>query len=106
DRSDPAVFPRRCSMPSQLSIAPPSTVEVAGVPVGSFTTPSLTSRILEMARSEELQVAVGVNAHVCNLARRDDRFSRLLSSSTTYADGQSVVWAGRMLGATLPEHAT
>lgn len=90
-------------MSSQLSLVPPSTVEVAGVHVGSFTVSTLTSRIIEMARSEEVQVAVGVNAHVCNLARRDERFSRLLSTSINYADGQSVVWAGRLLGGHLPE---
>lgn len=90
-------------MSSQLRLAPDQPLDVAGVRVGSFTHATLTSQVLEMARSDKVQVAVGVNAHVCNLARRDKRFSRLLADSTTYADGQSVVWAGRLLGGHLPE---
>lgn len=90
-------------MPSQLGLAPAETVKVAGVRVDSFSLSTLTARVLEMARSDSVHVAVGVNAHVCNQARSDARFSQLLSESTTYADGQSVVWAGRFLGGHLPE---
>lgn len=79
------------------------SVTVAGVRVDSFTEASLVSRVLEMASSDGVDVAVGVNAHVCNQARQDDRFRQLLASSTTYADGQSIVWAARLLGGHLPE---
>lgn len=78
------------------------SVEIAGVHVDSFTEQSLTARVLEFARTAGVDVAVGVNAHVCNLARRDPELLRFLDRSVTYADGQSVVWAARWLGARLP----
>lgn len=78
-------------------------VVVAGVRIEPFTLASLTERVLHMARSDGVDVAVGINAHVCNQARRDPQFSRLLSRATTYADGQSVVWASRLLQKNLPE---
>lgn len=79
------------------------SVDVAGVRVDSFTQASLVERVLAMAVGPRTSVAVGVNAHVCNLARRDRALAGLLSTSTTYADGQSVVWAARLLGGDLPE---
>ena len=89
-------------MSDQLAAAPTRSVEVAGVRVDSFTLSGLTSWVLEKAQSESVHVAVGVNAHVCNSARSDERFRELVSQATTYADGQSVVWAGRFLGGHLP----
>ncbi|MFK4762371.1 WecB/TagA/CpsF family glycosyltransferase [Microbacterium sp. ZW T5_45] len=80
-----------------------ASVVVAGVRVGSFTRDSFVDRVLTMARGDSTRVAVGVNAHVCNLARTDARLREALSTSTTYADGQSVVWAARLLGGHLPE---
>lgn len=79
------------------------SVTVAGVRVDSFTSASLTSRVVEMATTDGVDVAVGINAHVCNQARKDERFRELLTAATTYADGQSIVWAARLLGGHLPE---
>lgn len=84
---------------------PPAGVEsidVAGVRVDSYSESTLIDRVLTMSSGDRTEVAVGVNAHVCNLARKDERFSRLLDASTTYADGQSVVWAAKVLGLPLP----
>lgn len=77
-------------------------IDVAGVRVDSFTEEALIERILTMAAGDRTQVAVGVNAFVCNMARKDKHFRRLLAESTTYADGQSVVWAAKLLGGHLP----
>lgn len=79
-----------------------ASVDVAGVRVDSYSESTLIDRILEMSSGDRTEVAVGVNAHVCNLARKDDHFRRLLAAGTTYADGQSVVWAAKMLGVALP----
>lgn len=79
-----------------------ASIDVAGMPVGSFSESTLIDRILTMASGDRVEVAVGINASVCNLARKDRHFQQLLSASTTYADGQSVVWAARLLGAALP----
>lgn len=80
-----------------------SSAYIAGVRVGSFTELSIVQRVMEMATSDGVDVAVGVNAHVCNLARRDAAFQQFLSEAVTYADGQSVVWAANLLGGDVPE---
>lgn len=77
-------------------------VEVTGVLIDSFTEASLTQRVIDFAKSPGVDIAVGVNAHVCNLARKDVDFARFLDRSYTYADGQSVVWGARLLGSGLP----
>lgn len=79
-----------------------TAAEVSGVHVGSFSEASLIDRVLAMATSDGVDVAVGVNAHVCNLARKDAEFRQLLTRSINYADGQSVVWAANLLGSDLP----
>jgi N-acetylglucosaminyldiphosphoundecaprenol N-acetyl-beta-D-mannosaminyltransferase len=49
-------------------------------------------------------VAVGVNADVVNRAGRDaDVRSAVVNADIAYADGQSVVWAARLLGISVPE---
>lgn len=78
------------------------SVDIAGVRVDSFTEASLIAQVIEWTKRDGVDVAVGVNAHVCNLARRDPQFRRLVSSGATYADGQSVVWAAKLLGGHLP----
>lgn len=84
-------------------LAVPESVDVTGVRVDSFTVDTLVDRVLEMARTEGADVAVGVNAHVCNLAHCSPGFRALVNEATTYADGQSVVWAANLLGGHLPE---
>lgn len=79
-----------------------AAVDVTGVHVDSFTEESLTRRVVEFARTPGVDVAVGVNAHVCNLARKDPTLARFLDRSFTYADGQSIVWGARLLGGNLP----
>lgn len=90
-------------MTEQTAEATTAFIDVAGIPVGDFTQSSLVSRIMSMAQSGGVEVAVGVNAYVCTMARPDETFRELVSKSVTYADGQSVVWAGRLLGGTMPE---
>jgi N-acetylglucosaminyldiphosphoundecaprenol N-acetyl-beta-D-mannosaminyltransferase len=49
------------------------------------------------------QFAVPVNAHLVNLANADPELAEILRhSGLNYADGQAVVWAGRMLGQPVP----
>ncbi|MDR6878031.1 MULTISPECIES: WecB/TagA/CpsF family glycosyltransferase [Microbacterium] len=77
---------------------------VDGVPVQSLTMAALVDAIVAMTRTTGVDVLVGVNAHVVNLARHDATLRRFLATTTmNYADGQSVVWATRLLGAALPE---
>lgn len=77
---------------------------VVGVPLDPLTTSELVSLLMSWTEQPGPRVAVGVNAHVCNLASTDSRFrERMLAADVCYADGQSVVWAGRMLGVPVPE---
>lgn len=63
-----------------------------------------TQRILEWSTSRSPHIAVGVNAHVCVQAERDSNIREAFQNADlVYADGQSVVWAARLLGTTLPE---
>lgn len=53
---------------------------------------------------DRVRTAVGVNAHVCNLAAREPEFRWLVrDADLAYADGQSVVWASRLFGVHMPE---
>jgi N-acetylglucosaminyldiphosphoundecaprenol N-acetyl-beta-D-mannosaminyltransferase len=49
-------------------------------------------------------LAIGVNANVVNLMADSRAFSaRVLDADLRYADGQSMVWASRLFGLTVPE---
>jgi len=77
---------------------------VLGVPVNRITRVDTVETIMQWTTAPGLRVAVGVNAAVCNLAARDRHFRRaLLEADLRYPDGQSVVWASRLLGVGLPE---
>ncbi|WP_298040033.1 WecB/TagA/CpsF family glycosyltransferase [uncultured Microbacterium sp.] len=90
------------STPTVVGRTGTPSVVVAGVRVDSFSEVTIVERVIAMATSPGVDVAVGVNAHVCNLARNDAAFQSLVSAGTTYADGQSVVWAARLLGGDHP----
>lgn len=82
----------------------PGITRIDGVPVAAVTLREATARILEMSATGTTDILVGVNAHVVNLARHDERLRTFLNTTTfNYADGQSVVWAARSLGTVLPE---
>ena len=72
---------------------------VVGVRVDAVTMNGAVGTILRWVdESLPPRVAVGVNAYVCNMATTNRRFSSLLDSvDLLYADGQSVVWAARLL---------
>lgn len=81
-------------------------VAVCGVEVDDVDMSGAVETIVGWAGGDTsaVHVAIGVNAAVCTMSRRDRRFAELLGrASMRYADGQSVVWASRLLGAPLPE---
>lgn len=82
---------------------PPRRV-VAGAPVDAVSLDELLDEIDRWIVDGGRHVAVGVNANVCNLAARDPEMRRHLDAADLlYADGQSVVWASRLLGHPVPE---
>lgn len=84
------------------SSRPPSTV--LGLRVSALTAAELVATVIGWTKTRVTHVAVGVNAHVCNLAAADPHFRKhLVAADLCYADGQAVVWAGRLLGNPLPE---
>lgn len=77
---------------------------VAGVPIDAVDMTDMVRIIMDWTTRTETHLAVGVNAHVSNLAAKDPVFrERVANADLAYADGQSIVWAGRMLGLPVPE---
>jgi len=79
-------------------------VRVIDVPVNRLTGDQVVETIMAWTTLSGSRVAVGVNAMVCNLAATDATFRKvLMQADLRYADGQSIVWASRLLGGGLPE---
>ncbi len=78
--------------------------DILGVPIAATTLEGALDLIDEViASNSQIQIGVVNAAKVVNMRRdamlRDD----VLSSDVIFADGISVVWAGRLLGRPLPE---
>ena len=72
---------------------------VMGLPLDACSAEQFVATIESWVDDCDRQFAVGVNAHLVNLANRDPALAAVLEhSGLNYADGQSVVWAARMLG--------
>ncbi len=76
---------------------------VLGVPLDACSEEQFVSTVEAWVDEGDRQFAVPVNAHLVNLAHDDPALAALLEhSGLNYADGQSVVWAARMLGHDVP----
>lgn len=82
----------------------PERIRVVNSPLDIVGMQGVLERVVKWTTTDKSHVAVGVNANVCNLASTNAEFKRMLSESDlAYADGQSVVWAARLLGGKVPE---
>lgn len=73
-------------------------------PVHDVTQADIVADVTQAVEQHCQLRLVGVNAQVCNLAARHRPYRTVLARGAyTYADGQSVVWAGRMLGGRFTE---
>jgi N-acetylglucosaminyldiphosphoundecaprenol N-acetyl-beta-D-mannosaminyltransferase len=91
------------SAPAASTAPPFARAGVLGVPLDACSADQLVSTIETWVDDGDRQFAVPVNAHLVNLANRDPELAKLLErSGLNYADGQSVVWAARMLGHEVP----
>lgn len=82
-------------------------IELLGVPVDPLDMEGTVSVLVERVERGEPTAHLGVNA--ANLvAARDDAgyLADLVAADLVSADGQSVVWAGRLLGSRVPERVT
>lgn len=87
-----------------MSTARAARGSVLQVPLDGLSQAGIVQQLIAWTASSTAHVAVGINANVCNLAHTDSTFrDRLWQADLCYADGQSVVWAGRALGVAVPE---
>lgn len=76
----------------------PRSVDVVGVRVHLIDTDELIDEVLSWTGPP--RVAMGINAHVCNMVAQSPEFDALVRAvDLRYPDGQSIVWAARLLGA-------
>jgi N-acetylglucosaminyldiphosphoundecaprenol N-acetyl-beta-D-mannosaminyltransferase len=76
---------------------------VLGVLLDACSAQEFVNTVESWVDDGDRQFAVPINAHLVNLAARDPELAALLEhSGLNYADGQSVVWAARMLGHQVP----
>lgn len=82
-------------------------VTLFGVPVHAVTmTQALDVVDAAIARREALQIGVVNAAKIVNMQRTPMLRDDVLASDLILADGIAVVWAGRLLGRSLPERVT
>jgi N-acetylglucosaminyldiphosphoundecaprenol N-acetyl-beta-D-mannosaminyltransferase len=85
--------------------APPATrAGFVGVVIDPLSMSAAVDAVERAVDERRRLIAVGVNADVVNKAARDRSVrDAVIGSSLAYADGQSVVWAARLLGIGVPE---
>jgi N-acetylglucosaminyldiphosphoundecaprenol N-acetyl-beta-D-mannosaminyltransferase len=85
-------------------LAEPERVELFGMPLDLLTMEQTVDRCVELVEAGVPAQHVVVNAGKVVLAHRDSRLREIISAcELVNADGQSVVWAGRMAGYPVPE---
>lgn len=91
----------------EIVSSPPAVRDILGVPVHAVTMAQVC-QICEHAVLEGRPLRIGVaNAAKVVKMRQDDRLRRAVTGSDlVLADGASLVWASRILGAPLPERVT
>jgi N-acetylglucosaminyldiphosphoundecaprenol N-acetyl-beta-D-mannosaminyltransferase len=78
--------------------------EVLGLLVAACTMTEMVETVEAWVDQNGMRTATYVNAFVVNQAARSTEMRRLIEANdVNYVDGQSVVWAGRMLGLPVPE---
>jgi len=92
---------------STTGAATPPRVSVAGCPIDPLTFAETLARIERLISAGTPTQHCVVNAHKAVLMERDLRLREIVSGcALVNADGQSIVWAARILGQPLPERVT
>ncbi len=75
------------------------------VTIGRWTCRELIETVCDCASAKDAMFITYANAHTINVKARDAQYARVLEQADiVYADGMSIVWASRWLGANgLPE---
>jgi N-acetylglucosaminyldiphosphoundecaprenol N-acetyl-beta-D-mannosaminyltransferase len=76
-----------------------------GISMAALTTDGFCNQIISWAKSRSKpRLVTYLNAHCVNIFFRDPEYAKIIrSADLVYADGQSVVWASRLLKESLPE---
>lgn len=81
--------------------------QLCGVAVDPLELDELLDRAIQLCQQPSPSYICYLNAHVHNLARRDERLRKVINASAIcYADGASVVWGCRRHGIALPGRLT
>lgn len=84
-----------------------SRIRICGIPVDLLTMDQSIAAVVDLLESGKGHQHVAINAAKVVLAHRDPRLRDAIEQcSLANADGQSIVWAGRLLGYTVPERVT
>jgi N-acetylglucosaminyldiphosphoundecaprenol N-acetyl-beta-D-mannosaminyltransferase len=85
----------------------PAATDICGFPVRPLDQQQLIDVLSNRARNNVQTTVHYLNAHTFNLAHYDSHFRQILTTSDLlYADGISVVLAGKLLGQSLPQRLT
>jgi N-acetylglucosaminyldiphosphoundecaprenol N-acetyl-beta-D-mannosaminyltransferase len=88
----------------ETAVAEATRHTILRCPIDALTLEQTVERIVELIRSGSPASQLSLNAAKVVDAQRDERLRGLLRRATIVsADGQSLVWAGRLLGVRLPE---
>jgi N-acetylglucosaminyldiphosphoundecaprenol N-acetyl-beta-D-mannosaminyltransferase len=80
---------------------------ICGIPVDALTMEESVAAACALIQTGEPHQHVAINAAKVVAARHDSRLRQIIEScAIANADGQSVVWASRLLGHRLPERVT
>ena len=91
----------------EVKITNYESVDLFDIPICKVTIEQALDRAEESIRSRSsLNIGVVNAAKIVNMQRDPALREALLSSDEIYADGMSVVWASRVLRASLPERVT
>lgn len=76
-----------------------------GIPVAALNTDEFCAQLIAWGKSKSKpRIITYLNAHCVNIFFRDPEYARIVGSADlVYADGQSVVWASRLLKEPIPE---
>ncbi len=103
--ADPVAETRLHDTVAGLDLPPP--IDVMGLPVRPLWMDQLVEILVSRARQGVRTRVTYANAHTVNIAWSDASFMRVLQEmDIVYADGMSVVLAGKWLGRPLPERMT
>jgi N-acetylglucosaminyldiphosphoundecaprenol N-acetyl-beta-D-mannosaminyltransferase len=87
-----------------VSVGEPARVDVLGCPIDPLDMRASVARCEQIIESRRATQLVAINASKLIALRGDQRLRRIVERcELVHADGQSVVWASRLLGAPIPE---